>query len=87
MQVIQESPILQEVFAERFEQGVQKGAHEARLESLYEILSVRFQVNEAYFEQLNLERLDLETLKKLSEIALTVSDLTAFENAIERLHT
>ena len=36
MQVIQESPILQEVFTERFEQG----AHEATLESLYRILSI-----------------------------------------------
>ena len=78
MQVIQESPILQEVFTERFEQGERK----ATLESLYRILSIRFQVSEAYFDLLDFKRVDLETLKKLSEIALTVPDLTGFENAL-----
>ncbi|NHZ71461.1 MAG: hypothetical protein GWP17_00010 [Aquificales bacterium] len=78
MQLIQESPILQEVFTERFEQG----AHEATLESLYQILSIRFQVSEAYFDQLDFKHVDLETLKKINKIALTVPDLTEFENAL-----
>jgi predicted transposase YdaD len=81
MQVIQESPILQEVFAERFEQGERK----ATLELLYRMLNVRFQVSEAYFDQMDLKREDLETLKNLCEIALKASDITEFENALERL--
>jgi len=81
MQVIHESPILQEVFAERFEQGERK----ATLELLYRMLNVRFQVSEAYFDQMDLKREDLETLKNLCEIALKASDITAFENALERL--
>ena len=86
MQVIKESPILQEAFTERFEQGERKGAHEATLESLYRILSIRFQVSEAYLDQLDFKRVDLEMLKKLSEIALTVPDLTGFENAFRQLY-
>jgi hypothetical protein len=78
MQMIQESPLLQEVFAERFEQG----EHKATLESLYRVLTIRFQVDETYFEPKGLEFLDLEALKKLNEIALTVQTLPEFENAL-----
>ena len=81
MQVIKESPILQEAFTEQFEQG----EHKATLESLYRILNIRFQVSKASFDQLKLEEFDLETLKKLNEIALTVADLGAFEEAVSQL--
>lgn len=81
MQVIQESPILQEAFTERFEQG----EHKATLESLYRILNIRFQISEAHFDQLDFKHIDLETLKKLNEIALTVPGLTEFENALRQL--
>ena len=84
MQVIQESPILQEAFAEQFEQGAQKGELKATLESLYRILNIRFQVSKAYFDQKDFERFDLERLKKLNEIALTVPNVTEFENALSQ---
>lgn len=78
MQMIQESPILQEIFVERFEQG----KHEATLESLHQILTFRFGVDETYLDEKEFESLDVETLKKLNEIALTVQTLTEFENAL-----
>jgi hypothetical protein len=82
MQVIQESPILQEVFAERFEQGEQKGEQKATLGALYQILTIRFSVNEAYLTEHNFELLDSETLKGLNEVALTVQTLTEFEDKL-----
>ena len=82
MQVIQESPILQEVFAERFEQGEQKGEQKATLVALYQTLTIRFRVNEAYLTEHNFELLDSETLRELNEVALTVQTLTEFEDKL-----
>jgi hypothetical protein len=81
MQMIHESPILQEVFAERFEQG----EHKATLKALYRILTTRFQVSLGYFEQKNLAFLDLETLDKLSDVALTAQTLVEFEETLNQL--
>ena len=82
MQVIQESPILQEMFAERFEQGEQKGEQKATLVALYKTLTIRFRVNEAYLTEHNFELLDSETLRELNEVALTVQTLTEFEDKL-----
>ena len=77
MQVIKESPILQEAFTEQFEQGEQK----ATLLALYQTLTIRFKVNETYLKERNFELLDSEILRELNEIALTVQTLSEFEDS------
>ena len=82
MQVIKESPILQEAFTEQYEQGEQKGEQKATLIALYQTLTIRFKVNETYLTDHNFELLDSETLRELNEVALTVQTLTEFEDRL-----
>ncbi len=78
MQLIKESPILQEAFTERFEQG----EHNEALKWLRRVLISRFQINEPYFEQKEFETLDLETVEKLGEAAWTAKSLADFEEML-----
>ena len=79
MQIVKESPILQEVFKERFEEGHRVGKKEATLESLYQVLSLRFQMKEVDLVHMNLAQLDLEWLQVLHEVAITASSWAEFE--------
>jgi predicted transposase YdaD len=84
LRILKESPILEEAFIEHFEQGqqtgVQKGRQEATLAALYQTLTIRFRVSEAYLAKYNFELLDTETLRELNEGALTIQTLADFED-------
>ncbi len=85
MQVVQESPIIQELQQEWLEKGQQKGRQEgerkATLEGLHQILTIRFDIVLEEFEE-RFEQLDLKSLKQLNEVALTVQTLVEFENVL-----
>lgn len=85
MEVIKESPIIQELYQLGFEEGREKGREEGQrkaiLEVLYQILAIRFDVGLGEFEK-RFERLDLESLKRLNEAALTAQTLVEFENTL-----
>lgn len=77
MEFIKESSILQELMQEGFEQGERK----ATTEVLHKILTIRFDLDLDKFDE-EFERLDIEALKKLSEVALTVQSPAEFEKAL-----
>ncbi len=69
------------------EQGKEIGKKEGRqamLETLYQILIIRFEVVGGDFDE-RFEGLDLEVLKKLSEVALKVQSLAEFENTLAEM--
>jgi hypothetical protein len=66
------------VFAERIEHAAQQ----ATMTALYQTLSIRFGVGEAYMTEHNFELLNSETLRELNEIALTVQTLAEFEDRL-----
>ncbi len=85
MQIVQESPIIQELQQEWMEKGREEGREEgerkATLEGLQQTLTIRFDVVLEKFDE-SFEQLDLKALKQLNEMALTVQTLVEFENAL-----
>ena len=93
MTIVKESPIIQELlmqerqlgFAEGLEKGeekgLEKGEYKATLEALHQTLTIRFKVALGEFQE-RLEQLDLQSLKQLNEVALTVQTLAEFEEAV-----
>ncbi len=74
----------QEGLKEGLEKGLEKGERKARVESLNQIVTLRFSVELGKFEK-QVARLTLKTLKKLTEIALTVESLADFEKALTEM--
>jgi len=85
MQVVQESPIIQELQQEWIEkgrqEGRQEGKREATLRGLHQILTLRFDVALREFDE-RFEQLDLKSLEHLNEVGLTVQTLAEFEKAL-----
>ena len=92
MNILKESPILQEALAERYEsgqregldQGIIQGRYEESLAWLQRILAVRFQLDEVGFEKRGLAELTLEQLESLGEAALTAVTLAEFDEAVNQ---
>ena len=92
MNILKESPILQEALAERYEsgqregldQGITQGRYEESLAWLQRILAVRFQLDEVGFEKRGLAELTLEQLESLGEVALTAVTLAEFDEAVNQ---
>ncbi len=77
MQVVQKSPIIQELRQE----WVEEGKREATLKGLHQILTIRFDVALGELDE-RFESLDLKSLEQLNETALTVQTLAEFEGAL-----
>ncbi len=77
MQVVQKSPIIQELRQE----WVEEGKREATLKGLQQILTIRFDVALGELDE-RFESLDLKSLEQLNETALTVQTLAEFEGAL-----
>ncbi len=84
MQIVQESPIIQELQQEWMEKGREEGKREATLEGLHQTLTIRFDIVLEEFDE-RFEPLDLKSLKELSEVALTAQTLTKFKNALAEM--
>ncbi len=84
MQIVQESPIIQELQQEWMEKGREEGERKATLEALRQALTVRFDVVLGKFDE-SFEQLDLKSLKQLNEVALTVQTLIEFENVLAEI--
>jgi predicted transposase YdaD len=84
MNILKESPILQEALAERYETGQREGKYEESLAWLQRILAVRFQLDEVGFEKRGLAELTLEQLESLGEVALTAVTLAEFDEAVNQ---
>jgi predicted transposase YdaD len=84
MNILKESPILQEALAERYETGQREGKFEESLAWLQRILAVRFQLDEVGFEKRGLAELTLEQLESLGEVALTAVTLAEFDEAVNQ---
>jgi predicted transposase YdaD len=98
MAVVQESPIIRELREEwlakgreegreeGLEEGIELGERKATIEALRQILTIRFNVEVLQLEagkfDKQFERLDVTSLKKLHEVALTVQSLAEFERAL-----
>jgi predicted transposase YdaD len=93
MQAVQESPIIRELReewiakgreegrAEGRQEGIELGEHKATLEALRQILTIRFKIELDEFDE-QLKQLDLESLKKLNEAALTAQSLPEFKGIL-----
>ena len=81
MQVVQESPIMQELQQEWIEKGREEGKREATLKGLHQILIIRFGMALGEFDE-RFEQLDLKSLEQLNEVALTVQTPIEFEKAV-----
>jgi predicted transposase YdaD len=93
MTIIQESPIIQELYQLAFAKGEQQGRQEGRqegreegerqatLKGLYQILTIRFDTPSADWER-RLEPLALPALQQLTTAALTLPTLSAFEQTL-----
>lgn len=77
MAIVKESSIIQELIQEGYEEGERK----ATLEALYQTLTIRFKVERGLFDE-QFERLEVETLKRLNEVALSVESLDAFQDVL-----
>ncbi len=69
------------------QEGQQEGRQEgcqAMLETLYQILIIRFEIVLGDFDE-HFELLDLKALKELSEVALTVQTLAEFKNTLAEI--
>ncbi len=92
MQIVHESPIIQELLTEKrqlwikegIEQGIERGQRKAKIESLGQILAIRLDVVLEEFDK-PFETLDLQSLKALIEAALTVDTLAEFEDALTKM--
>ena len=85
MDIVKESPIIQELLDQEFEkgieQGIEQGVYKATLQALHQTLTIRFKVTLGQFDA-HFATLDLEALQKLNEIALTVQSLLEFEDRL-----
>ena len=67
------------------QEGIEKGERKAKVESLNQIIALRFSVELGKFEK-QLAKLTLKDLKDLTEIALTVESLADFEKALTDMY-
>jgi predicted transposase YdaD len=93
MQVVQDSPIIQELRQEWLEQGREQGIEEGReqgreegerkaaLKALRQTLTIRFDIALGEFDE-RFESLGLKWLEQLNEVALTVQTLAEFKDAL-----
>ena len=88
MNILKESPILQEALSERYETGQREGKYEGRYEEslawLQRILAARFQLDKVGFEKQGLAKLTLEQLESLGEMALRAVTLAEFDEAVNQ---
>ncbi len=90
MQVVQDSPIIQELRQEWLEQGIEKGREKGReegerkaaLKALHQTLTIRFDIAPGEFDE-RFESLGLKPLEQLNEVALTVQTLAKFKDALK----
>ncbi len=82
-----EALLIKDRLDHKYKEGREEGREEGRqamLETLYQILIIRFEVVLGGFDE-RFEPLDLESLKELSEVALTAQTLIEFENALAEM--
>ena len=92
MQLVQLSPIIQELLLERFQKGREEGHKQGHilgrfqemLKALQKMLAFRFGVEYGRFEK-RLSPLNLMALEQLEEAVFTVQSLAEFENLLEQL--
>ncbi len=98
MPIVQESPIIKELSQmwlekgreegiekgreEGIERGIERGERKAKIESLNQILAIRFYVDLGELDQY-FEKLDLKSLTELAEVALTVDSFANFEDKLK----
>jgi predicted transposase YdaD len=81
MDIIKDSPIIQELLTQERQLGFEEGERKATLKGLHQILTIRFDVALREFDE-RFEQLDLKPLEQLNEVALMVQTLAEFENAL-----
>jgi hypothetical protein len=86
--VMQESSVyehlLQTADEERYQQGIQQGARQTALESLFAALEFRFDSNAVHMLQPTLETInDVQHLKRLLPKALRAQSLEAFVHTLD----
>lgn len=84
METFRQSPIIQELQTEAFEQGMERGERQALLRTLGLLLSTRFDVSVERFKT-QLSQLDLTDLQRLTELALTINDVIQFEAHLSQM--
>jgi hypothetical protein len=86
MEIVKESPIIQELLIQERQLGFEEGKREATLNALRQTLTVRFEVGIEEFDEY-LEPLDLQSLEQLNQTALRVQTLAEFERALADLRS
>ena len=77
--------LLQTADEERYQQGIQHGARQTALESLFGVLKFRFGSNTVRVLLPTLETIeDVHRLKQLHDAALRAQDLEAFIHTLDR---
>jgi hypothetical protein len=74
-------PHIDQIHEQGIEQGIEQGERKAKIEAITQILTTRFPIKLGQLEE-QLTKLDLKTLTELTETALTVEDLTLFEEVL-----
>jgi predicted transposase YdaD len=85
MDIVQQSPIIQELVA-KFrekdrEEGRKEGSHQTLLQSLFQFLTIRFNATTEKFND-SLKQLDLKTLERLRDSAFASKTLAEFETLL-----
>jgi predicted transposase YdaD len=80
MEIVRESSIIKELIQE----GYEKGERKATIDALHQTLTIRFNIEPGKFDE-QFEQLDVASLKKLHEAALTVQSLAEFERALAEM--
>ena len=84
MDIVKDSPIIQELLTQERQLGFEEGERKATLKGLHQILTIRFDVAFGEFDE-RFEQLDLKSLEQLNEVALTVQTLAEFEKALAEM--
>ena len=82
--IMRESSSAQYIKQLGIEQGIEQGERKSTLEDLLEVLEIRFDLREAHPLSARIAAIDdLQRLKQLHRMAIQVSSLEAFEQALD----
>ena len=81
---MQKSPFYEHVIQRGIEQGIEQGERNNTVESILELLSIRFQIEPTEAIKSDIESIDsLERLKQLRRAAAKVQNLAAFMRILQ----
>ncbi len=82
--IMRESSFTQYIMKQGIEQGIEQGGRQRAIEDILDVLEIRFDLSEAHPLSARIAAIDdLQRLKQLHRAAIQVSNLEAFEQALD----